>query len=75
MLGGAAAATGEMAEASVVYEKACIAGFLAVGLQPWERVQSVFRIVCTLITVSIVSAWVSRKGIGRLILLFLHWVG
>lgn len=60
---------------STEYSKVCHAGFFAAGLQPWEDVQSVFRVVCTLVTVSIFSSWFSRRGIGRLMLLFLHWVG
>ena len=60
---------------STEYAKVCDAGFYVAGLQPWEHVLSVFRVICTLVTVSIVSSWFIRRGIGRLMLLFLHWLG
>lgn len=61
-------------EVPIEYKKVCQAGFISRGLPPWECILSVFRVVSTLVTVSIVSRWYSR-GIGRLMLLFLHWLG
>ena len=62
-------------EVPIEYEKACRTGFIHADLPPWECILSVFRVVCTVVTVSIVSSWYSRGGIGRLMLLFLHWLG
>eukprot|EP00904_Undaria_pinnatifida_P005762 jgi/Undpi1/2315/HiC_scaffold_13.g05698.m1 len=61
---------------SIEYEKICASGIYVAGLQqPWESILSVSRVVATIVTVSIISSWYSRRGIGRLILLFLHWIG
>ena len=57
------------------YEKVCPSSLFPVSLQRWEDLLSIFRVGCALITVSIISAWYSRGVIGRLRLLFLHWVG
>ena len=60
---------------TIVYQKVCPTGLFLAGLQRWEDLLSVFRMVCALVTVSIISSWYSRGPIGRLRLLFLHWVG
>ena len=60
----------------VEYEKVCPAGLFPLGLQhSSESVLSVFRVIATLVTVSIISSWYSREGVGSLMLLFLHWIG
>lgn len=55
-------------------ELVCQSDFPVVGFVEGERATSVVRTVCTLITVSIISSWCSRRNIGRLLLFFSHWL-
>ncbi|CAM9696298.1 unnamed protein product [Ectocarpus fasciculatus] len=52
----------------------CETGFRAPGLQNGEAVQAPIRIVSTLISVTVVSAWCSLTKIKRLSLFFAHWL-
>ncbi|CAN0058933.1 unnamed protein product [Ectocarpus sp. 6 AP-2014] len=52
----------------------CETGFRAPGLQNGEAVQAPIRILSTLISVTIVSAWCSWRKISRLSLFFSHWL-
>eukprot|EP00903_Cladosiphon_okamuranus_P012715 g11887.t1 len=53
----------------------CETGFMVVGLQDGEAVCTPIRVVSTLITMSVASAWFSRrKSIKKLLLFFCHWV-
>lgn len=53
----------------------CDTGFVVVGLQDGEAVCTPIRVVSTLITISVASAWFSRrKAIKKLLLFFGHWL-
>lgn len=53
----------------------CDAGFFVVGLQEGEAVCTPIRVISTLITMSVASAWFSRrKSIKKLLLFFSHWL-
>ncbi|CAN0049687.1 unnamed protein product [Ectocarpus sp. 13 AM-2016] len=53
----------------------CNAGFFVVGLQEGEAVCTPIRVISTLITMSVASAWFSRrKSIKKLLLFFSHWL-
>ncbi|CAN0081639.1 unnamed protein product [Ectocarpus sp. 12 AP-2014] len=52
----------------------CDTGFIFLGLQDAEPECTFVRVFCTLVTVSVVSAWFSRrKSIKMLLLFFSHW--
>lgn len=53
----------------------CDTGFLVVGFQEGEAVCTPIRVVSTLITMSVASAWISRRmAIKKLLLFFSHWL-
>ncbi|CAB1105637.1 unnamed protein product [Ectocarpus sp. CCAP 1310/34] len=53
----------------------CETGILVVGLQDGEALWTPVRILCTLVTVSVASAWISRrKSIKKLLIFFSHWL-
>ena len=53
----------------------CNTGFIVVGLQDGEAVCTPIRVASTLITISVASAWFSRrKSIKKLLLFFSHWL-
>lgn len=53
----------------------CDAGFPIVGLLEGEAICTPIRVFCTLVTMSVASAWFSRrKSIKMLILFFSHWL-
>ncbi len=58
-----------------LYTLDCRAGFIVVGLQDGEAVATPIRVICTLITISVGSAWISRRrSIKKLLLFFSHWL-
>lgn len=53
----------------------CEAGFFVLGLREGEAVCTPVRVVATLVTMSVASAWFSgRKSIKKLLLFFSHWL-
>lgn len=56
------------------YTLTCEGGFLVVGMQAGEASGTAIRTVCTLITVSITSAWFKYRKVSRLLLFFSHWL-
>ncbi|CAM9379811.1 unnamed protein product [Ectocarpus fasciculatus] len=53
----------------------CETGILVIGLQDGEALWTPVRILCTLVTVSVASAWMSRrKSIKKLLIFFSHWL-
>lgn len=53
----------------------CDTGFIVVGIQDGEAACTPIRVISTLITVSVASAWFSRrKAIKKLLLFFGHWL-
>lgn len=54
-------------------EVACDGTMLSVGLQPWEAETLPIRVLATVVTVSIFSAWCDRGKVRRKLLLFAHW--
>lgn len=57
-----------------LHTQTCEGGFLAVGIQPGEAPGTLIRVLSTLITVSITSAWFNYRKITRLLLFFSHWL-
>lgn len=56
--------------------KVCESYFFPAGYQPGEQSLSLVRMVCTFVTVSIISSWYCRRHVnGRLTLFFFHWLG
>ncbi|CAN0277892.1 unnamed protein product, partial [Ectocarpus sp. 6 AP-2014] len=65
---------GQIADVDVFTLK-CETGFFVVGLQPWEAAWTSNAMLCTLITMTVTSAWISRrKSIKKLIIFFGHWL-
>ncbi|CAM9508298.1 unnamed protein product [Ectocarpus fasciculatus] len=56
------------------YTLTCETGFLVAGMQEGENYLTPIRVLSTLISVSVVSAWCSRAKIKRLSLFFSHWL-
>ena len=53
----------------------CQTGFIAKGLKEGEAVCTPIRVICTLVTASVASAWFSRRrSIKMLLLFFSHWL-
>ncbi|CAM9814346.1 unnamed protein product [Ectocarpus fasciculatus] len=52
----------------------CETGFTAIGLQDGEDQLTPIRVLSTLVSVSVVSAWCSWTKIKRLSLFFAHWL-
>ena len=52
----------------------CDTDLIVVGLGEGEELMTVVRIVTTLISVSVVSAWFSWIKIKKLNLFFAHWL-
>lgn len=69
-----ASSSGSAAVVLPPMELVCPSDFLVIGFQEGEKPTSVLRTVCTLITVSIISSWCSRRNIARLLLFFSHWL-
>ncbi|CAM9834239.1 unnamed protein product [Ectocarpus fasciculatus] len=53
----------------------CDAGFAVAGLQPGEAAWTPNTVLCTLITMTVISAWIGRrKSIKKLLIFFSHWL-
>lgn len=53
----------------------CDTGFLVAGLQPGEAAWTPNTVLCTLITMTVTSAWIGRrKSIKKLLIFFSHWL-
>ncbi|CAN0544844.1 unnamed protein product [Ectocarpus sp. 12 AP-2014] len=52
----------------------CETGFTAIGLQEGEGKITPIRVISTLVSVSVVSAWCSWTKVKRLSLFFAHWL-
>ena len=51
----------------------CPSDFSVLGLQAGEDYSTPVRVAATLISVTVTSAWLSRRKIKRLSLFFSHW--
>ncbi|CAM9635855.1 unnamed protein product [Ectocarpus sp. 8 AP-2014] len=50
-------------------------GILVIGLQDGEALMTPVRLFCSLVTVSVASAWFRRrKSIKKLLMFFSHWL-
>lgn len=76
--GGYGYSSSQAAQAALYAEQfslKCDAGFIVVGLQDGEAVATPVRVIATLVTISVASAWFSRrKSIKKLLLFFGHWL-
>ncbi|CAM9325465.1 unnamed protein product [Pylaiella littoralis] len=52
----------------------CTSDFPSIGYQPGEKVVTLVRVVCTLISVSIISSWCNKQTVTRYLLFFAHWI-
>lgn len=52
----------------------CRSDFPVVGMVKGEAAGTIFRVACTLITVSLTSSWLDGRKIKRLLLFFSHWL-
>lgn len=59
---------------AAAYTLTCQGGFPVVGMQAGEASGTAVRVVCTLVTVSITSAWFRYGKVTRLLLFFSHWL-
>lgn len=55
-------------------EKVCVSDFLYLGFLDGERALSLVRLVCMVVSLSVVSSWYSRPKIGNMLLFFVHWL-
>lgn len=55
-------------------EKICRSEFAVGGFIEGERALSVVRLLCTIATASIISAWYGRPKVGRLSFFLSHWL-
>eukprot|EP00752_Nemacystus_decipiens_P005588 g5057.t1 len=76
--GGYGYSSSQAAQAAMyaeLFSLKCDTGFVVVGLQDGEAVCTPIRVLSTLITISVASAWFSRrKAIKKLLLFFGHWL-
>ncbi|CAM9225058.1 unnamed protein product [Ectocarpus sp. 8 AP-2014] len=73
--GSASLSTEQAADDTYAYTLKCETGFIVAGLQEGEAASAFVRVLCTLITVSVVSSWVTRRDcIYKLPLFFSHWL-
>lgn len=56
------------------YVQTCTTDFIVIGMQAGEAEATIARIVCTMVTVSLVSLWCNARKIKRLLLFFSHWL-
>lgn len=54
-------------------EVACHNDMLSVGMQPGEAEALPIRMISTIVTASILSAWCDRSKMQRKLLFFAHW--
>ncbi|CAM9897288.1 unnamed protein product [Scytosiphon promiscuus] len=52
----------------------CTSDFPSIGYQPGEKICTMVRVLCTLITVSIISSWCNKRIVERYLLFFTHWL-
>lgn len=74
--GGSSLSSAEQAALDAdLYTLKCETGFAVMGLHQGEAAGAFVRVFCTLVTVSVVSAWVTRRDcINQLLLFFSHWL-
>lgn len=75
---GITSSSSEAAQAALladVFTIKCETGFVVAGIQNGEAECTPIRVFCTLVTISVVSGWFSRRqSIKKLLLFFSHWL-